>query len=87
MSFGMYLVAVFCSPLYFMLRGRWIAAIVNGGFYLLSLPLLFALGAGVIVWMFCVVHAVWDMRAVMREQEMQRQAALIAERMAHQQAR
>lgn len=81
MSFGMYLLAIFIPPLYLLIRKRWIAAIVNGTFYLLSLPLLFVFGVGIFLWFFCALQVVWDLRATIREREMQRQAHLMAEKM------
>ena len=78
MSFAMYILALFCSPLYFALRGRWLSAAVNGVFYLLAAFTFFLL-VGVFIWLLCVAHAAWDMRSTIREREMRRQAQLIAE--------
>lgn len=85
MSFGMYGAAFFCSPLYFALRRRWVAAAAHGILYLLAVALIVSLiGAifGVLLWFFGVAHATWDLRSVMMEQALQRQAELIAQKMA-----
>ncbi len=81
MSFGMYLLAVFCSPAYFFVRKRWVAFGVHCVIYFSALLLLFVFGLGVIPWFIGALHAVWDLRSVIREKEMQRQAQLIAEKM------
>jgi len=80
MSFGMYLLVIFCPPLYFAVRKRWVAMVINGMFYLAAIPLLF-IGVGIILWGLCALHAAWDLMHVIREKQMQRQAALIVEKM------
>lgn len=80
MGFGHYLMAILLPPVYFMLRGKWTAAIVNGFFFLISLPLMF-LVVGFFIWAFCVGHATWDLVHAKQEQAMQRQATLIAQSM------
>ena len=80
MSFSMWLCIFFCPPLYFTIRGRWLAAVINAVFYSLAVVTILV-GVGVVFWLFCVVHAALDMHAVVREQEMRRQAELMAEKM------
>lgn len=79
MSFWMYLLAVFCSPAYFAIRGKWGSFIVNSVLYLLALATLMVFGIGIFFWLLGVGHAVWDLSSAMREQAMRRQAQLIAE--------
>lgn len=80
MSFGMLLLAFFLSPVYFAVRGRWVAAIINGIFYVTALFTLF-FGFGIFIWIFCVAHAVWDLISHRQEQIIQRQATAIAAKM------
>ncbi len=80
MSFGMWFLAVFLPPVYFMVRGRWIAAIINGFFW--GLGLLFSLALiGLPLVLLCIAHAGIDVARHTREKEMQRQAQLIAREM------
>lgn len=84
MSFGMVLCGIFCPPAYFALRGRWVVAAVHGVLYLLALLCVFSVIGfvfGVILWLFGYVHAMWDLRAVVTEKAIQRQAEAIAEKM------
>jgi len=73
----MYLVVVFCPPIYFLVRKKW------GGFVLNSILLIIALftmpifGIGVIFWALAVGHAGWELR----KEGMQEQAELIAKEM------
>ena len=78
-SFGSLLLIFFCSPLYFLIRGRWIAAILNGCVYLVAIPLLFVFGLGIVPWTMAVAHGMWDFYRFNREAEMQRQAQLIVD--------
>lgn len=81
MSFGMYLVAFFCSPLYFLIRGKMGAALLNGFFYFLALATLLVFGLGIFFWFFCALHAMWDLRSHIRSQEIKSQAEAIAREM------
>ncbi len=80
MSFGRFLLAFFCSPIYFALRGRW-------GMFAIHLPLYLSaivtviVGFGVLLWLLGAGHAIWDLARSIREREMRRQADLIAEKM------
>jgi hypothetical protein len=69
-------VAIFCPPLYFAIRGKWGAAILNA-FILLPSIILCILGIGFIGVFGCIAHAVWDFKSAMLEQTLQRQADLI----------
>lgn len=76
-----YLVAIFISPLYFIIKGRWGAAILNSIFYgtavLLLLTFVFAIAAP-FPWMIAAIHAVWDLRKQMMEEH----ATIMAKKMA-----
>lgn len=88
MSFGMWLFAFFCSPAYFAARGRWGAFCLNAVFYGLAVILLISMVGAILAplfWLVGVAHAGWDMRSVMMEEAMQRQAELIAQKMAKEQ--
>jgi hypothetical protein len=80
-SFASYMLAIFCSPLYFAIQRKWGAFVVNGFFYTFALILVFTIFLaifGVIVWMLCVMHAAWDLRGRLQDQAIQRQAAVLA---------
>lgn len=84
MSFGMWLLAFFCAPAYFLVRRRWVAFIIHGCIYAMAVLLVFSVVgalAAPLFWLIGVAHAGWDMRAVLAEQAMQRQAELIAQKM------
>ncbi len=81
MSFGMYLAALFCSPLYFLLRKQWGAFVINAILYTLALLTIMVFGIGIFFWALGAGHAFWDLSRVMREKAMRRQAELIAEKM------
>ena len=79
-----YLVALFLSPLYFLLRGKWGGFILNSIFYCTALFLLITIvGATVawIPWMIAMVHAVWALRREVAEEDATRLATKIAETM------
>ncbi len=76
-----YLVALFISPLYFAIKGKWGGFILNSIFYGIALLLLVTvIGAFLapIPWFIAVVHAMW----ALRKQLMEEQATAIATKMA-----
>lgn len=81
MAFGMIVLAFFCSPLYFVVRKRFIAAALNGIVYLIALMTVMMFGVGVFFWFLGTAHAMWDLAMETRERGMRRQAELIAQRM------
>lgn len=81
MSFGMYLIAFICSPLYFAIRQRWGAFVINLVLYGLALLTVMIFGIGIFFWLLGVAHAMWDLSMTLRERGMQRQAELIAKSM------
>ena len=80
-SFALYLIAVFCSPVYFALRKRWGGFVFNLALYLSAILFIAVFFVGVIPWMIGVAHAFWYIRIDMMEHAMQRQAELIAKQM------
>ena|ERR1041385_9214032 len=84
MHFGTYLVAFFCPPVYFLIRKRWLAAILNGTIYLVACFLLLSLILAVfapIPWIFCMIHAMWNVRKQLATENAELLAAKMAERM------
>ena len=78
-----HLCALFIPPLYFLIRGKWISAIINSIFY--GLACIFVLSIvgfpiGLFFWVVAVAHAMWSLR----KELMVEHATLIAEKMAEQ---
>jgi hypothetical protein len=80
-SFSLYLIALFCSPLYFLLRRRWGGFAFNLLLYLSAVVLVWVFFIGVIPWMLGVTHAAWHIHGEIMERHMEKHAALIAERL------
>ena len=60
-----YLVAVFLSPLYFAMKARWWAFLVNSVFYGIAVILLLTLVGAFLApfpWLIAAVHAIMDYR-------------------------
>jgi len=70
-----------CSPLYFVIRKKWGAFLINGFFYLWSIPLLFFAGFGAIIWALCVGHAGWHLRKELMDEQAQMIATRMVEKM------
>ena len=73
----MYLAIIFCSPLYFMVRGKWGAFTLNALMYGCAVLLLVTfIGAFLapLPWILGVGHAMWHFRHEMMEE----QASLMA---------
>jgi len=84
MHFGTYLVAFFCPPMYFLIRGRWGAAILNGFVYLIAVLLLFSIVFAIfspIPWLFCMAHAMWNVRKQIVLEAAETLATKMAEKM------
>lgn len=79
--FAMLLVAIFCSPLYFLIRKRWGAFILNSFLYLMGWITIWIFGFGLIFWVIGIVQAMWDLKAKEIHGLMEKQAELIAEKM------
>lgn len=62
-----WLVAVFIPPLYFILRKKWGAFVLNAILYVIFLCT-FIFGIGFIFWVLAMGHAMWHLRKeVMKE--------------------
>jgi len=79
--FGMWMVGIFCSPLYFLIRKKWGAFILNSIFYLMGWLTIWIFGFGLIFWIIGIAHAMWDLRLKETHGLMEKQAELIAEKM------
>lgn len=77
----MYFVVLFVPPLYFAIRKKWGAFLINGFFYLCSFPLLIFWGFGAIIWALCVGHAGWHLRKELMEEHAQMIATKMVEKM------
>jgi hypothetical protein len=76
-----YLLAIFISPVYFIVKKRWGAFLLNSIFYGTALLLLLSIVGALFAffpWMIAAIHAVWDLR----KQLMEEQATIIAQKMA-----
>jgi hypothetical protein len=71
------LAAIFCPPLYFLIQGRPIAAVIHLVFWLISIVTFF-IGIGILIWFVQVSLAGWDLR----KQLMEEQATIMASKMA-----
>lgn len=77
----MYLIVIFISPLYFLLRKKWGGFILNSILYtlaLIGLVTIIFFWAGIIFWGLAVGHAGWTIRQEM----MEKHADLVATKMA-----
>ncbi len=74
----MYLVILFASPIYFIVRKKWGAFVLNSILYFLALATILFFGIGVFFWLLAVGHAGWHLRTEL----MQEQARMMAQEMA-----
>lgn len=56
-----YLLAVFCSPLYFLIQKRYVAFIVHAVGYFIAFITFFAFFFGIFVWLALTAYAVMDL--------------------------
>lgn len=75
----MYLAIIFISPLYFLIRKKWGAFILNSVLYLLAVVTMI-FGIGIVFWALSVGHAGWHLR----REDMVEQAELIAKKLVEQ---
>ena len=80
-GFGRVMLAFFCPPLYFFVRGKAWAGIVHGVLYLLAIATII-FGIGFVFWAVGFFHACWDLAHVKQEHLIQRQATVLAEKLA-----
>ena len=74
----MYLVCIFVSPLYFLIRKKWGGFIINSILWVLAWLTILLFGLGIFFWFVAAVHAIWNLR----EDLMRQQAQMIAEEIA-----
>jgi len=79
--FGMWMVGIFCSPLYFLIRKKWGAFILNSIFYVMGWMTIWIFGLGLIFWIIGIVQAMLDLQRNVAHGLMEKQAELIAEKM------
>lgn len=79
--FGMLMVGIFCSPLYFLIRKKWGAFVINSILYLMGWITIWIFGLGLIFWIIGIAQAMWDLKAKETHSLMEKQAELIAEKM------
>lgn len=80
MGFGMWLLAILLPPVYFIVRGKWVAATLNGIIWLISFPLMLVV-VGFFTWILCVAHAGWDLAQAKQDEMMKKQATFLAQQM------
>ncbi|MGX9727704.1 MAG: hypothetical protein ACTFAK_10420 [Candidatus Electronema sp. VV] len=73
----MYIVAIFIPPLYFLIRGKWVRAILSAIFCATAIVLIPLFGIGIFMLILASIHAIWHLR----KEEMVEQAELIAKKM------
>jgi hypothetical protein len=80
----MYLCAIFASPLYFLIRGKWGGFFINSIFYglawLFLLTFVFAIVAP-LFWIVAFTHASWSIRKEMAEEHAEMLATKMATKM------
>jgi type IV secretory pathway TrbD component len=83
MSFAHVLIIIFCSPLFFLLKGRMLGLIFNGLVYLIALGFVLTIALapiGVFFWAVAFTHGMWSLRKdVMKEQATAMAQAMAAE--------
>ena len=80
----MYLVAVFLSPLYFLIKGKWLGFIINSIFYGIAVALLLTLILSFLApipWLIAAVHAMMAYRKQLVEEDATVMARKMAEAM------
>ncbi len=70
--------AFFCSPLYFFIKKRWIAAIIHSILYVIALCTIWFF-IGIIPWLISFYHAFYCIIHEYRLSMMKKQAEMIAE--------
>ena len=78
----MYLVVLFCPPIYFLVRKKWGGFVLNSILLTIALFTMLIFGIGFIFWALAVGHAGWELR----KEGMQEHAELIAKEMVKAQA-
>jgi hypothetical protein len=74
-----YLLAFILPPLAILFCGRWLHFVVNLVLWLVSLPLMFFAGFGIIVWLLCTAYALAICRTASLDKRLNRVVAAIQE--------
>lgn len=77
-SFLMILIIIFVSPLYFLMRRKWLGFIGNLILYFVALVTLPIFGIGVFFWLLAVGHASF----AYRKEELEETTTMMANKMA-----
>ena len=75
-----YVFAIIAPPVALLICGKYIQAVINLVFWLLSFPLLAFFGAGVIVWLICMAHALAVCKAKREDKQLQKIVSAIENR-------
>lgn len=62
MSFLHVLLIIFCSPLYFLIRGKWVGFVFNLIVYVVAVALLLLFPLCIPFWLIGVLHGIWNLR-------------------------
>lgn len=76
-----YLAAIFISPLYFAVRGKWGGFAINLVLYVAAWFTLVIFGLGILFWALGVGHAFWELRKEMIAEHADVTARRLAEEM------
>ena len=76
----MYLIVIFIPPLYFVIRKKWGAFILNAILYFIAWLTIF-FGVGIIFWVLSAGHAGWHLRKELMEENAEMIATKIAKKM------
>jgi len=61
-GFGQYVLAIFLTPIYYGLKGKWGAFIATAILYLIATLTMPLLGLGIVFWMAAAAPATWSLR-------------------------
>ena len=75
-----YLIVLLIPPLYFVIRGKWGAFVLNAFLYAMALLTVFIFGIGVLFWILAVGHAAWHLQRELMEEHAEMIASKLAER-------
>ena len=67
----MYLIIIFISPVYFLIRKKWGAFVLNAILYILAWITVWIFGIGIIFWFLALGHAGWHLRKELMKEHAQ----------------
>ena len=74
MSVLYWFLAIFCSPLYFILRGHLVTGILIHAPIYFTACVLLVVGIGVFFWFPLAMHAMWDLSQELQQRAIDRSA-------------